>query len=169
MLWDCVNGLSGVLNEDGKYSNNPLGILNWLKDQTNDLSTILLVKDFHKFYEDPTICRTIKELFYSLKKTTNNLIFNSHIMPSSEELDELLTIITLPLPDQTELANLLSKISKSTESNLNPEELNELAAASSGLSETRVKQVAAKALTQRGKISKDDLKDILAEKRRLSF
>ena len=71
-VWDCVNGLSGILNEEGKYCNNPLGVLNWLKDQSNDLSTILLVKDFHKFYDDPTICRTIKELFYSLKKTSNN-------------------------------------------------------------------------------------------------
>ena len=166
-VWDCVNGLIGVLNEEGKYSNNPLGVLNWLKDQINDSSTILLVKDFHKFYDDPTICRTIKELFFSLKKTKNNLIFNSHILPFSEEIDELITIVNLPLPDQSELVDLLQKISKSTESNLNQEDLNELAAASCGLSETRLKQVAAKALTKRGKISIDDLKEILEEKKQV--
>ena len=37
--------------------------------------------------------------------------------------------------------------------------------ASSGLSELRVRQVAARALTQRGKISKADLKDIIEEKK----
>ena len=26
--WDCVNGIKGVLNENGKFSNNPLGVLN---------------------------------------------------------------------------------------------------------------------------------------------
>ena len=62
VLWDCVNGLKGALNEEGKFSNNPLGVLNWIKEQSPELSTILLVKDFHKFYDDPTISRTIKEL-----------------------------------------------------------------------------------------------------------
>ena len=28
--WDCVNGIKGVLNENGKFSNNPLGVLNWI-------------------------------------------------------------------------------------------------------------------------------------------
>ena len=41
--WDCVNGIKGALNENGKYSNNPLGVLNWIKEQTSELATILLV------------------------------------------------------------------------------------------------------------------------------
>ena len=47
--WDCVNGLRGVLNEEGKYSNNPLGVLTWFREQSTELSTVLLVKDFYKF------------------------------------------------------------------------------------------------------------------------
>ena len=43
VYWDYVRGIKGVLNEEGKFSNNPLGILNWLKEQTHDLSTILLL------------------------------------------------------------------------------------------------------------------------------
>ena len=101
--WDCVNGIKGVLNENGKFSNNPLGVLNWIKEQTSELPTILLVRDFHKFYDDPSISRTIKELSSSLRETNNNLILSSHIFPSSEELDDLITIINLPLPDLNEL------------------------------------------------------------------
>ena len=165
--WDCVNGLNGVLNEKGKFSNNPLGVLNWFREQNHELSTVLLVKDFYKFYDDPTICRTIKELSYLLKSTNNNLIFSSHRLPSSEELDDLVTIVNLPLPDQKELLDLIRKIALNTNSNLNETDLNLLALASSGLSETKVKQVAAKALTQRGKISKDDIEDILEEKKQV--
>tara|TARA_B100000945_G_scaffold122485_1_gene97332 strand:+ start:1436 stop:2902 length:1467 start_codon:yes stop_codon:yes gene_type:complete len=165
--WDCVNGIKGVLNEEGKFANNPLGALNWIKEQTSKLSTILLVKDFHKFYDDPSISRTIKELSSLLKETPHNLIFSSHILPSSEELDDLMTIINLPLPDINELMNLLEKISINTDSNLNEKDLNELAIASCGLSETKVKQVTAKALTQRGRISKNDIKDIIEEKRQV--
>ena len=58
--WDCVNGIKGVLNENGKFSNNPLGALNWIKEQTSESPTILLVKDFHKFYDDASVNRTIK-------------------------------------------------------------------------------------------------------------
>ncbi len=165
--WDCVNGIKGVLNENGKFPNNPLGVLSWIKEQTSDLSTILLVRDFHKFYDDPSISRTIKELSSSLRETNNNLILSSHILPSSEELDDLITIINLPLPDQSELTALIKKIAVNTDSDLSEQDLNELAIASSGLSETKVKQVTAKALTQRGKISKFDIKDILEEKKQV--
>ena len=165
--WDCVNGIRGSLNEEKKFSNNPLGILNWIKEQNNDLSTILLIKDFHKFYDDPTISRTVKELSFYLKGTTHNLIFSSHIYPSSEELDELLTIIDLPLPNQQELKALIENIAMKSDSSIGETDLNELAMASSGLSEIRVRQVAARALTQRGKISKADLKDIIEEKKQV--
>ena len=167
ICWDCVSGIQGLINEKGKFSNNPLGVLNWLKEQNSEVPTVLLVKDFHKFYDDPSISRTIKELCQLLKSTSNNVIFSSHILPSSEELDDLVNTVNLPLPDQEELINLIKSISANTHSNLDENDLNELALASSGLSETRVKQVAAKALTQRGKISKIDLKEILAEKKQV--
>ena len=165
--WDCVNGIKGLLNEEGKFSNNPLGVLNWLKEQSSEVSTILLVKDFHKFYDDPSINRTIKELSFSLKQTNHNLIISSHLFPSSEELDELMAILNLPLPDQNELKNLIKRIAINTNSNLNDQDLSELTEASSGLTEIKVKQVTAKALTQRGKISKEDIKDILEEKKQV--
>jgi len=167
VCWDCVNGITGVLNEKGNFTNNPLGVLNWLKGQSPDLATILLVKDFHKFYDDPSVSRTLKELSSHLKETSNSIIISSHLYPSSEELDDLMTIVTLPLPDQNELKNLIKKIAIKTDSNLDEQELNDLAIASSGLSEIKVKQVTAKALTQRGKISKNDIADILEEKKQV--
>ena len=109
---DCVNGIKGLLNDEGKFSNNPLGLLNWLKEQNPEVSIILLVKDFHKFYDDPSINRTMKELSSSLKETNHNLVISSHIFPSSEELDELMTIINLPLPDQKELKNYVTSHNK---------------------------------------------------------
>jgi len=165
--WDCVNGIKGLINEEGKFSNNPLGVLNWLKEQKSEVSTVLLVKDFHKFYDDPSINRTIKELSSALKKTSHNLMISSHLFPSSEELDELMAIVNLPLPDQRELKNLIKQIAINTNSNLEDQDLNELSLASSGLTEIKVKQVTAKALAQRGKISKEDIKDILEEKKQV--
>tara|TARA_B100000965_G_scaffold114468_1_gene94496 strand:+ start:2313 stop:3776 length:1464 start_codon:yes stop_codon:yes gene_type:complete len=165
--WDCVNGIHGSLNDEKKFSNNPLGILNWIKEQQNAPPTILVLKDFHKFYDDPSISRTIKELALSIKETSHNIIFSSHVYPSSDEFNELMNIIDLPLPDQKELKVLIKNIATKTESSLDEETLNELVMASSGLSEIRVRQVAARALTQRGKIGRDDLKDIIEEKKQV--
>jgi len=165
--WDYINGIKGLINVEGKFSNNPLGVLNWLKELNSEISTVLLVKDFHKFYDDPSINRTIKELSSVLKETSHNLIISSHLFPSSEELDELMAIVNLPLPDQRELKNLIKQIAINTNSNLEEEDLNELSIASSGLTEIKVKQVTAKALAQRGKISKEDIKDILEEKKQV--
>ncbi len=167
VCWDCVSGIKGLINETGKFPNNPLGILNWLMGQGSEVSTVLLVKDFHKFYDDPTISRTLKKLSSALKETSHNLIISSHLFPSSEELDELMTTINLPLPNQKELKNLIKKIAINTNSNLEEQDLNELSIASSGLTEIKVKQVTAKALAQRGKISKEDIRDILEEKKQV--
>ena len=76
-----------------------------------------------------------------------------------------MTIVNLPLPNQKELKNLIKEIALNTNSNLDEQVLNELSVASSGLTELKVKQVTAKALTQRGKISKEDIKDILEEQK----
>ena len=57
-------------------------MLNWLKEQSSEVPTVLLVKDFHKFYDDPTINRTIKELSSELKKKSHNLIISSHLFPT---------------------------------------------------------------------------------------
>ena len=165
--WDCVNGIKGSLNEEKKFSNNPIGILNWIREQQKSPSTILVLKDFHKFYDDPSVSRTIKELASSLKESTHNLIFSSYIYPTSDEFNELMTIIELPLPDQKELKILINKIANKSESSLDDKTLNDLVMASSGLSEIKVRQVAARALTQRGKISRDDLKDIIEEKKQV--
>jgi len=167
ICWDYVCGIRGLISEEGKFSNNPLGVLRWLKEQSSYSSTILLLKDFHKFYDDPSINRTIKELSSSLKETNHNLIISSHLLPSSEDLDELMTVLHLPLPDQKELKDLIKTIAINTNSNLNEQDLNELTLASSGLTEIKVKQVTAKALAQRGKISKEDIKDILEEKKQV--
>jgi len=78
-----------------------------------------------------------------------------------------MAIVNLPLPDQRELKNLIKQIAINTNSNLEEQDLNELSIASSGLTEIKVKQVTAKALTQRGKISKEDIKDILEEKKQV--
>jgi len=49
ICWECVGGIKGLISEEGKFSNNPLGVLNWLKEQNSEVSTVLFVKIFINF------------------------------------------------------------------------------------------------------------------------
>ena len=54
-------------------------MLNWLKEQNPEASTILLVKDFHKFYDDPTINRTTLVRYMSTLKKNFLLKYAKYI------------------------------------------------------------------------------------------
>ena len=69
--WDCVNGIKGVLNENGKFSNNPLGVLNWMKEQTSELPTILLAVDCWAFEGIPWLDKTCERSKVKPKAPTN--------------------------------------------------------------------------------------------------
>jgi SpoVK/Ycf46/Vps4 family AAA+-type ATPase len=74
-------------------------------------------------------------------------------------------VLELPLPDGNEIARLLASIAAASGEPLEPAVLAELAGACHGLSEQRVRQLAARALAQRGRLGEADLAEVLEEKR----
>ena len=163
--WDYVEGLRGILNSEGIGARQPMTVLQWLRKVDSSLPTILFAKDFHRFTEDAGIARMLKILCSEFRKTPHTIVLCAYDWVPSSDLDDSLTILDLPLPQENELKSLLSNIANASDSNLTKETLEDLTHACSGLSEMRVRQVAAKALAQRGKLSKADLEEVLEEKR----
>ena len=163
--WDFIEGLSGVLNENGLGSRQPMAVLQWLQQLQNSSPTVLLVKDFHRFCEDPGIARMLRNLSISLRSTSHNLVLCSGPWTPPNELDEAMTLLDLPLPAPQDLRQLISSIASSSGAPLDTPVLDELTQACSGLSEMRVRQVAARALARRGRLGADDLSEVLEEKR----
>tara|TARA_Y100001968_G_C19448040_1_gene766553 strand:- start:3043 stop:4521 length:1479 start_codon:yes stop_codon:yes gene_type:complete len=164
-IWDFIEGIQGVLNSQGVGARQPMAALQWLQKLEPTNSTILLLKDFHRFSDDAGIARMLKNLAIELRTKPHNIILISRYWEPSSDLDDSLTILDLPLPDKTELKALLSNIANASGSKLDNEVLEELTRACSGLSEARVRQVAARALAQRGRMGKEDLLEVLEEKR----
>ncbi len=81
------------------------------------------------------------------------------------DLDDCITLLDLPLPDADEIGQLLSSIAAASGHQLDPPVLRQLTAACHGLSEQRVRQLAARALARRGQLGADDLAEVLEEKR----
>jgi SpoVK/Ycf46/Vps4 family AAA+-type ATPase len=107
----------------------------------------------------------LRNLETSLRSTPHSLILCSGQWTPPADLDEALTLLDLPLPDAEDLRQLISSIGLNSGSALEPAVLDELTQACSGLSEMRVRQVAARALARRGSIGADDLAEVLEEKR----
>jgi hypothetical protein len=82
----------------------------------------------------------------------------------AKEQDSI-TVLDLPLPDGGEIARLLAGIAAASGEPLEPAVLAALATACHGLSEQRVRQLAARALAQRGRLGAADLAEVLEEKR----
>ncbi|AII47104.1 hypothetical protein KR49_11950 [Synechococcus sp. KORDI-49] len=163
--WDFIEGLSGVLNSDGLGSRQPMAILQWLQQLEASSPTLLMVKDFHRFCDDPGVARMLRNLNGSLRSTPHTLVLCCGAWTPPQDLEETLTLLDLPLPDGEDLRQLITSISISSGEPLAPPALEELTRACSGLSEMRVRQVAARALARRGQLGAEDLAEVLEEKR----
>jgi AAA+ superfamily predicted ATPase len=163
--WNFIDGLSGTLNAEGIGSRQPMAMLQWLQNLDPSLPSLLLAKDFHRFCDDPGVARMLRNLETSLRSTPHSLILCSGQWTPPADLDEALTLLDLPLPDADDLRQLISSIGLNSGSALDSAVLDELTQACSGLSEMRVRQVAARALARRGSIGAEDLAEVLEEKR----
>ena len=163
--WDFVGGLSGVLGQEQLGARQPMAVLQWLQDRPSSNPTLLLLKDVHRFCDDPGIARMLRNLASQLRTTPHTLIVTCGQWTPPADLDEALTLLDLPLPQEEELRTLLANIARASGRDLEADVLEELTHACCGLSEARVRHVAAKALAQRGSLSRDDLADVLEEKR----
>ena len=163
--WNFIDGLQGILNGEGLGARQPMAVLQWLRELDSSNPTLLLVKDFHRFCDDPGIARMLRNLQQSLRSTPHSLILCSGSWTPPADLDEALTLLDLPLPDSDDLRLLLGSISQSSGTPLEPAVLEQLTRACSGLSELRVRQVAARALARRGRLGPADLEEVLEEKR----
>ena len=163
--WDYIDGLKGIASSQGLGAKQPMSVLQWLQKIDKNNPTILLVKDFHRFCEDAGISRMLRNLSLQLQSLPHTIILCSGQWNPPTELDEALTILDLPLPQESELRILLSNIANATGSALENDVLEELTHACSGLSESKVRKVAARALAQRGQLGREDLSEVLEEKR----
>jgi ATP-dependent 26S proteasome regulatory subunit len=163
--WDFISGLSGWPGRDGEAARNPLAALESLSSFSSDQPAILVLHDFHRYTEDGSICRKLRNLAASLRQSPHTLVITAAEWQLPRELEECVTLLDLPLPNQAEIQHLLSNIAQACGQNLEAQLLEQLSQCCSGLSEQRIRQVAARGLASRGQLGSADLEEVLEEKR----
>ena len=163
--WDFIAGLRGTPGREGEASRNPMAALDLLGALPREQGAILLLRDFHRYGEDAGICRRLRNLAAELRERPHTLVITAPEWRLPLELEDSITLLDLPLPEVEEITGLLAGIAAAVGEPLQPEVLATLAGACHGLSEQRVRQLAARALAQRGRLGEADLAEVLEEKR----
>ena len=165
LRWDFIDGLSGAPNRSGEATRNPMAALACLDTLPPEQGALLVLRDFHRYCEDAGVCRRLRNLASSLRQAPRTLVITAPDWAIPRELEDSITLLDLPLPDAEEIRQLLSTIAGVSCYPLAPAVCEQLTAACHGLSEQRVRQLAARALARRGQLGEADLAEVLEEKR----
>jgi len=165
LRWDFIDGLSGAPNRSGEASRNPMAALACLDPLPPEQGALLVLRDFHRYCEDAGVCRRLRNLASSLRQAPRTLVITAPDWAIPRELEDSITLLDLPLPDAEEIRQLLSTIAGASGYPMATAVCEQLTAACHGLSEQRVRQLAARALARRGQLGEADLAEVLEEKR----
>ncbi|MEQ8465294.1 AAA family ATPase [Coleofasciculus sp. E1-EBD-02] len=164
-LWDFVDGYQGNPNDQGFGRRNPLQALEFVEKIPANAPSIFILRDFHRFLDDISVSRKLKNLARLLKSQPKNLVIVTPQVAIPPDLTEVLTVQEFPLPDVGEIKAEISRLIAATSQSLSDKVLDELVRSCQGLSLERIRRVLARAIAAQGQIQPDDVEMVLEEKR----
>lgn len=104
--------------------------------------TILLARDFHPFMGDahspanPVLVRKLKDALMAARAQRKTWIMSGHVAKLAPELEKLVVVIDLPLPDRETLGEVLDAITKDAKVKVPTDSRDKILDAASGLTTT---------------------------------
>jgi ATP-dependent 26S proteasome regulatory subunit len=164
-IWDFVDGYQGNPNDRGFGRRNPLQALEFIDKLSPNEPGIFILRDYHRFLEDVSVARKLRNLGRKFKAEPKNLIILAPQISIPNDLSEAITILEFPLPNTEEIRSEIVKLLQATQQNLASSALDDLVRASQGLSLDRVRRVLGRAIAEHQSIEPADVESILEEKR----
>jgi SpoVK/Ycf46/Vps4 family AAA+-type ATPase len=164
-IWDFVDGYQGNPNDEGFGRRNPLQALEFLERVAENAAAIFILRDFHRFLDDISVSRKLRNLSRRLKSQPKNIVILSPQLTVPAELAEVLTVVEFPLPDASEIKTEIQRLLAATGQSFNNKVLDELVRSAQGLSLERIRRVLGRAIASHGEIQAEDVELILEEKR----
>ncbi len=163
-IWDFVEGYQDNPNYVGVGKRNPLQALELIEKLPESAPAILILRDFHRFLEDVSISRKLRNLARLLKSQPKNLVIIAPQITIPDDLSEIFTILEFPLPDGQQIKVEVERLFVAMGQSLEKALLDEVVRAARGLSIERIRRVLAKAIATHGELQADDVDLILEEK-----
>ena len=173
--WSVTRGLRRVsgarsisINEQ---SRDPIEALASIAKLTE--ASLVVLKDFHAFLDNPAVVRSLRELAQDLKSTYTTVILLSPSLTIPVELEKEISVLDVPLPSFRDLYQLLREIANvvrrgnKARVELTKEQAENIIKAAQGLTLSEAENAFAKAIAHDGVLDKDDIRLVLDEKRQV--
>ncbi|USR91467.1 AAA family ATPase [Phormidium yuhuli AB48] len=164
-IWDFVDGYQGNANDAGTARRNPLQALEQVEKLPANSPAIFILRDFHRFLEDISISRKLRNLARLLKSQPKNLVLLAPNVAIPEDLSEVLTVMEFSLPSAEEIRREIEGLLSAMGRPLGDRLLDEMVRSCQGLSLERIRRVLARAIATHGQLEPGDVDLILEEKR----
>lgn len=163
--WDFVDGYQGNPNDAGFGKRNPLQALELVEKLPASAAAVFILRDFHRFLEDVSVSRKLRNLARLLKSQPKNLVVISPQITIPEDLSEVFTVLEFPLPSAAEVRAEIERLLSATGQQLESRSLDELVRSGQGLSIDRIRRVLGRAIATHGALRPEDVDLVLEEKR----
>ncbi len=134
--------------------------------------SLVVLHDFHPYLDEPAVVRALRELAQTIKTTRTTVLFLSPVLKIPVELEKDVTVLDVPLPDFTDLLELLRGIAavmrqQGRTIDLEREDVERLVRAAQGLTLGEAENAFARAIAMDDRLDADDVKLVLEEKRQV--
>jgi len=112
LTWSVTRGLRRAAGARtlaiSEQSRDPVEALNAIGKLTE--ASLVVLKDFHPFFDNPAVVRAMRELAQDLKSTYTTVILLSPTLSIPVELEKEISVLDVPLPTFRDLLQLLKEI-----------------------------------------------------------
>jgi len=145
---------------------SPEAAIQWVIQQKEP--GIYIFKDLHPFIDSPATTRWLRDAIASFKAAQKTIILMSPLQQVPIELEKEVVVIDYPLPDLTELNQVLSQQLDKTKGRRTTTETREkLLKAALGLTRDEAEKVYRKAQVKAGRLTEEEVDIVLSEKKQL--
>ena len=168
-VWTVTRGIveHGQARQGTQHNTvSPEAAIEWTIRQKE--SGIYIFKDLHAFIEGPVITRWLRDAIASFKGSDKVIILMSPVQTLPIELEKEVVVLDYPLPNLSELNQVLSaRLAKSRGNRLSTETREKLLKAALGLTKDEAEKVYRKAQVKAGKLTESEVEIVLSEKKQL--
>jgi len=145
---------------------SPEAAVQWVIQQKEP--GIYIFKDLHPFIDSPATTRWLRDAIASFKAAQKTIVLMSPMQQVPIELEKEVVVIDYPLPDLTELNQVLSQQLEKTKGRRTTTETREkLLKAALGLTRDEAEKVYRKAQVKAGRLTEAEVDIVLSEKKQL--
>ncbi|NJL86332.1 MAG: AAA family ATPase [Leptolyngbyaceae cyanobacterium SM1_1_3] len=168
--WTMTHGLieHGQPQNAVQHNNtvSPEAAVEWVIRQREP--GIYVFKDLHPFRDSPAVTRCLRDAIGSFRGTQKTIILMSPVQEVPIELEKEVVVLDYPLPNMSELNQVLSKeLEYAKSANISTEVREKLLKAALGLTRDEAEKVYRKSRVMTGKLTEGEVDIVLSEKKQL--